>query len=220
VRGPSAQTSFELDHVFVCTDVGAPGAAALAGLGLTEGSPNTHPGQGTACRRFFFHNAYIELVWVSDPEEARSQAVAPTRLWERWSGRVRTACPFAVVLRGEAGAPAPFETWKYRAPYLPSDVSIEVAIGTSLSEPELFYISAARRPRQPIDHALPVRELSRVEVQLPGGGPRSEALRSVQAAGLVEVRAGDDFLMELGFDDEAAGRRADLRPELPLALRW
>jgi hypothetical protein len=28
-----------------------------------EDSSNTHPGQGTANRQFFFNNAYLELLW-------------------------------------------------------------------------------------------------------------------------------------------------------------
>ena len=46
--------TFELDHLLVWVDVGGPEAERLAAFGLTEGAPNTHPGQGTACRRFFF----------------------------------------------------------------------------------------------------------------------------------------------------------------------
>ncbi len=63
---------FELDHFFICTDVGAPAAAALMALGFVEGAPNTHPGQGTANRRFFFDNAMLELLWVHDEAEAGS----------------------------------------------------------------------------------------------------------------------------------------------------
>jgi hypothetical protein len=40
---------------------------------MAEGEPNTHPGQGTACRRFFFRNAFLELVWVRDPAEAQGE---------------------------------------------------------------------------------------------------------------------------------------------------
>ena len=36
-----------LDHVFVCCSAGGHEAAALARLGLAEGTSNTHPGQGT-----------------------------------------------------------------------------------------------------------------------------------------------------------------------------
>jgi Rho-binding antiterminator len=55
---------FELDHLFICTTIGAPEADRLVAFGLTEGTPNVHPGQGTANRRFFFHNFMLELLWV------------------------------------------------------------------------------------------------------------------------------------------------------------
>ncbi|AFY78420.1 MAG: hypothetical protein IGR93_19055 [Hydrococcus sp. C42_A2020_068] len=58
--------TFELDHLFICTAIGAPEADRLLSFGLTEGTPNIHPGQGTANRRFFFHNVMLELLWVLD----------------------------------------------------------------------------------------------------------------------------------------------------------
>lgn len=72
----------ELDHVFVCVAAGAPEGNRLTTFGLIEGTPNSHPGQGTANRRFFFRNAMLELLYVHDEREARSPLVAPTRLWE------------------------------------------------------------------------------------------------------------------------------------------
>jgi hypothetical protein len=77
----------ELDHVFVCVAPEAPEADTLAAFGLVEGTPNTHPGQGTANRRFYFRNAMLELVWVEHEDETRSPIVAPTNLWERWRYR-------------------------------------------------------------------------------------------------------------------------------------
>src|SRR5262249_8572702 len=97
--------SVEVDHVFVCTTVGAPEAQRLIDLGLIEGSANRHPGQGTANRRFFFANAMLELLWVEDEAKARSE-VEPARrlhLWERWSERNGAACPFGVCLRPSEG---------------------------------------------------------------------------------------------------------------------
>ena len=46
--------TMHLDHIFIRARPGAPEAEALKAFGLTEGSPNRHPGQGTANRRFFF----------------------------------------------------------------------------------------------------------------------------------------------------------------------
>src|SRR5258707_573236 len=96
----------ELDHVYVLVSAGAPEAALLNELGLTEGLHNRHPGQGTACRRFFFANAYLELLWVEDPAEAQGEVVRPLRLWGRWSQRTQGACPFGLVFRsGQQNAP-------------------------------------------------------------------------------------------------------------------
>ena len=52
--------SIELDHLFSLVPRKALEADRLVEIELTEGEPNTHPGQGTACRRFFFRNAYLE----------------------------------------------------------------------------------------------------------------------------------------------------------------
>ena len=82
-----ARATLLLDHVFVLCAEGAPEAEALTRLGFREGSGNTHPGQGTACRRFFFEHLYLELLWVHDAAEARSAVSLPTRLFERWSLR-------------------------------------------------------------------------------------------------------------------------------------
>jgi hypothetical protein len=68
----------ELDHLFVCAAPGAPEAEKFVQFGLHEGPPNQHRGQGTACRRFPFANAMIELLWVSDAGEARSQNTGRT----------------------------------------------------------------------------------------------------------------------------------------------
>ena len=92
----------ELDHVFICASIGAPEADRLVEFGLTEGTRNAHPGQGTANRRFFFHNAMLELLWVHDAAEAQSELVRPTRLWERWAGRSGGACPLALCFRPRA----------------------------------------------------------------------------------------------------------------------
>jgi hypothetical protein len=75
--------TIELDHVFVCTAVGATEADRLLDSGLTEGTLNSHPGEGTANRRFFFCDAMLELLRVHDEREARSPLVAPSRLWDR-----------------------------------------------------------------------------------------------------------------------------------------
>jgi hypothetical protein len=217
----------EIDHVFVCTAAGAPEADLLVAAGLAEGPPNTHPGQGTACRRFFFRNAYLELVWVRDEAEARGDATTPTRLWERWRDRSdgRTS-PFGVCVRTAGDDPIPFPTWSYRPAYLPPGVEIPVATnGDALHEPMLFVMPSSLRPggRGPgaasPAHPSGLRELTRVELSGALEDP-GEALGALARAGLLELRPDRPPLLVLGFDGESAHRSRDLRPALPLVLRW
>jgi hypothetical protein len=91
---------------------------------------------------FFFENMYLELLWVSDAEDAQRAPAWRTRLWDRWSRRQAGACPFGLVFRGATGSPGPpFSTWSYHPAY--SEVAIDIGLGTPLSEPELFAFDGA-----------------------------------------------------------------------------
>src|SRR5262245_44866641 len=140
--------AFEIDHIFICTSVGAPEAERLAAFGLTEGKPNTHPGQGTVCRRFFFENAYLELLWVHTPIEAQFEASRTTWLWERWSERAGWACPFGICVRPADPhvSELPFAMWDYRPPYLPSGTSFGIGKNSeAMAEPMLIYLQSGQR---------------------------------------------------------------------------
>jgi len=196
-------------------------------VGLVEGSPNRHLGQGTASRRFFFRNAYLELAWVHDAKEARREPAARTRLWDRWSKRHEGACPFGIALRPEgepAGVEQPFPTWSYHPSYLPPNLSIEVAPDTPLTEPDFFYLSfqhgRARLGQEPVQHSIPVRDITEVSVGLPGGMPHSAAARATRELGLVSFDQAEGYLLRLTFDQGSRGKRVDLRPKLPLEMHW
>lgn len=234
-----------LDHIFICTSTGAPEAEVLAAAGWSEGPRNDHPGQGTACRRFFFRNAYLELLWVRDEAEARSPRTAPMRLWERWHGRADGhRCPFGIGLRADDGhagdvgtgggahpGTAAFPTWPYRPRYLPPGAAIPVATNSeTLHEPLLFVVPFARPSLADgaVDtgdvglwraHAAGIAMLTRVALAAPAAAP-SAPLAAVAAAGIVERVAAPEHALVLGFDGETGGRVVDLRPTLPLIVRW
>jgi hypothetical protein len=226
----SLEVAVEVDHVFVSAAVGAPEGDRLVELGLVEGSANRHPGQGTANRRFFFANAMLELVWVHDAAEARSEAEPARRLhlWERWAGRDGSACPFGVCLRPTAGTSdvAPFPAWEYRPSYSP--VGMPVANNSTVDvEPLVFYIPFHRRMdtapadrREPYQHTLPIRELTSVRIFAPGAATPSPAMLATLQTGALSFQPAARPLLELGFDGERQGSRADLRPALPLVLLW
>jgi len=195
----------------------------LLELGLREGSSNTHPGQGTENRRFFFANFYLELMWVSDEAEVQSEGVAPTNLWQRWSGRSEGVAPFGAVFRrsGPHAESAPFSTWSYRPPYLPPGLSIEVANDVPLAEPGLFYLPFVHRAgptAEPTDHGVPITRILGVVFGLPDATALSPAAAAAQANGLIGYRAHPSHLLEILFAAEKP-ELFDLRPTLPLVLR-
>ncbi len=215
----------EIDHVFICVPPGAPAAEALLQFGLVEGSGNTHPGQGTANRRFFFDNAFIELLWLADAAEARSATTRPTLLFERLTaGAGAPVAPFGVCLRpcGPDGKAAPFPSWQYRPAYLPPGLAVEVADAPP-SEPMWFFLAFGARPdaapperRQPMQAPGGLRRITSLRITGPARGARSAAA----AASGVELLDGDAHLLEIGFDGGGAGSSHDFRPGLPLLLRW
>jgi len=221
----------ELDHIFICVSEGAAEASnALAAFGLSESKPNEHPGQGTACRRFSFRNGYLELLWVNNAAEAQSQDIRLTHLWERWARRSSGACPFGFGFRPgqDYDLSPPFPAWEYRPPYLPESWSFQVATNAEvLTEPMLFYLPFFHKPgarpnaeRQRVEHAIGLREITRVEMFSPSTENLSPALKAVLSTGLIKIRQGRQYLVEVGFDGEALGRTADCRPALPLVFRW
>jgi hypothetical protein len=220
----------ELDHISLWVSVGGPEAERVVALGLTEGQPNRHPGQGTDCRRFFFANAYLELLWVENAKEARGEVAGPLRMWERWSGRATGICPFGLILRPaqEGAAAPPFAAWKYRPPYLPPGLALHVGGDPDcLQEPLVFYLPVPRRPdmlappeRLPLDHPASFRELTALRIFGPYSATLSAALRAVEQTGAVAFGHAPEHLAEVGFDGETQGKRADLRPPLPLVMCW
>ncbi|MBD1995683.1 hypothetical protein H6G00_03460 [Leptolyngbya sp. FACHB-541] len=221
--------AFEFDHLFICTDIGACEADRLVSFGLVEGTSNPHPGQGTANRRFFFHNAMLELLWIHDTDEAKSELIRPTRLWERWTNRKNSACPFGVCLRPtSSGDTIAFSSWAYRPPYLPEVLSIAVGTNSNvLTEPMLFQIPFGKRPdqypadkTQPLEHPVGLCEMTRIELISPTADNPSPEFQAVIDTNQVRVRLGVEYCVELGFDGEVQGHQTDFRPELPLIISW
>jgi hypothetical protein len=213
-----------VDHAFICCRAQAPEGDALLRLGFVEGSSNTHPGQGTANRRFFFDNFMLELVWVADPDEARNERTCRTRLFERCEGKDRQVSPFGIIFRstGAPPAPSPFATWSYTPIYLPPGLAMQVAEGTTLYEPELFYLPFLRRAAmqcpEPVAHAQPIRRVCGLSVGVRSRGALSAASRCAEQHGLVSYFEAPQPLLEILFEGPA-GMRIDARPELPLVFR-
>jgi hypothetical protein len=211
----------ELDHIIIFCNVGAPEAGALTDQGLHEGPGNSHPGQGTANRRFFFPNAYLELLWIENRAEARSAQVRDTRLLERWQQRSH-ACPFGLVFRPGPKAPAePPASWTYVPGYFPKGFSIEVARDIPDNEPLLFYLPFAKAALvenvELADNTVHIGSITGATIHLPQTGSLSPALHALVAAGVMNVEPAREYSLDL-FHAGGPSQILDLRPQLPLRL--
>jgi hypothetical protein len=210
----------ELDHIILFCDVGAPEADALKQHGLHEGPPNSHPGQGTANRRFFFPNVYLELLWVDNPLEAKDAPARATQLWDRWSRRKDGSCPFGLVFRpGGRAAVAAIASLTYSPRYFPPGFTIDVASGLPQNEPPLFHLPFARAALvEDTKRAEPkpvVGAIVGVTVHLPATDSLSPALDALVAAGVITVEPAREYFLEV-LHVGGSTEFIDLRPQLPL----
>ncbi len=152
----------QLDHVFLAcrgrhkgstaelsADVLAEGsranaweiAKALELAGFSEGPGNSHPGQGTANRRFFFERFMFELLFVDDTD-ALAQAFPLLSLPQRFGFASDLASPFGVGLRPSVakGEQAKFQSVEYRPEYLPKTAHIDVIEDCAASDPLIFHL--------------------------------------------------------------------------------
>jgi len=218
----------DIDHIFLRARRNAPEGDALRAFGLAEGSGNRHPGQGTANRRFFFHNAFIELLWIEDEAEAASAAAAPTQLADRLRPDAAGASPFGVCFRpSHARETAPFPLWPYTPAYLPPGMTVGIGSDVPLAEPMWFFLAQATRPdaapagrRQPLDHPAGLVELTGVAVTVPGDAALSAPALAAIDSGRVAIATGGPHRMALTFDGGRTGRHHDFCPALPLVIHY
>jgi hypothetical protein len=225
----------ELDHIFIFTQQAEQVAQSLLHLGLSEGAPNIHPGQGTACRRFFFHNAYLELVWVINEEETKSPAIVNTRLWERSQYQFTNYCPFGLCFR-------PIEKvkdkvsllfddgWRYYSSFLPHGQFANIASNENFpAEPMLFempFFGIAPKDyplekQQPMNHEKGFKEITKVSLTLPTSTSNlSMSMQKVLGNSIVNVFEGKEYSVCLEFDGAKRGEIRNFHHLLPLIIEW
>jgi hypothetical protein len=219
----------EIDHIYICTKKKAPEGDLLVEFGLKEGSSNMHPGQGTANRRFYFHNLMLELLWVEDIEEVQNERTSPMRLFERCQLNSRVASPFGIAFRPSNGENelVPFPVWDYHPVYLPEFLKIQVAANTPLSEAMYFYLSFAVRQdkaftqnREPMDHKVPLSEVTFVKIHIHQDDDLSAAACIINQFPNLSIIKDKEHLVEMEFDNGTLKQTKDFRPFLPLLFRW
>ena len=210
---------FRLHHVLVVTDPGAPVADRLVRFGMVEGTSNTHPGQGSANRRFFFEDMALELGFFTDEEEARSGPGKVIRMFDRWESPGGSR--LGLIFRADTDGTGDFPGFPYQPLYFEEGQFFLVGDNVDALEEPIVVLMPRNLPSRPPQDLSPdpFVSVSEVRISVPAA-TLSPPLTWAESVDRVHVIPGEPELMEIVFSEESAGEFLDLRPGLPLVLRW
>ncbi|MCJ8324570.1 MAG: glyoxalase-like domain protein [Rhizobiales bacterium] len=215
----------EIDHIFICIEDPEKLAKILTEFGLTEGEPNSHIGQGTANRRFFFQNFCLELLFLQQVGRALSPLTARTTLHARLTDKSLDVSPFGICFR-----PSPnnikvenYSTWQYFPLNIPKTFIIDI-FDAPISEPLYEYMDfltpSSRQIHVQRRHSLGVKNLTSATIHTPFAKLDSELKQDLEKLEIIKFKTNETHILELEFDHQRQGQRQDFRPELPLIIKW
>ncbi len=238
--GHAATPNLAFDHVWIVVHPDAPERAALERAGL-QISPhvNHHDGQGTSSIAAEFQNSFLELLYP-DPKVsvAPGREVVVEKFRNRMLWRTSGWCPIGIGLHRTSAAKEsfPFPTWTVRMPWMPGGSGIEILTARDdtknpsiFVDPPILGVDEARniaaiRARSAnaavFQHPLGVHRITAVGLVSPSGYQPAPAVSYLEKLGVITRRSGDECLLELVFDDGKSGSSKDLRPDLPLLIRY
>lgn len=231
----TAKPAFELDHVILFVSPGAPERAALERAGLhIAPAANRHDGQGTASVTVEFENGFLELMWPDD-----SVPIAPERQEGARKFRQKSAwrttgwSPVGIGIRRAPQTPdkLPFATWSIRTEWMPPGATLEIitpkadVLAPAISVvPRIMAVAegtpADAERAKAIAHPLGARRITALRLVEPPREDPDNPTRILTRYGIAKVEPGKEWLVELTLDGGSKGKVQDLRPELPLLIRY
>lgn len=196
-----------IDHIFIFTPDNGQVADELVDFGLTEGSGRIHVGQGTTNRKFYFENFYLEVLWVHNEKEFRSELIEPTGLCQRADFRNRNVSSTGLCLVNSAETDKPFErAFKYQPDYFPKGKAIEILNNEATpSIPWTFRLpfeGQVKNESEPTNHSIGLSKLTKATFEFTDKNADDflKHLESEQQLCFVES---DRIWLTLTFDDQA-----------------
>ncbi len=230
----------QFDHVWIMVSPGAPERAALEKAGFQIApTVNRHDGQGTASITVEFQNAFLELMWPdSTVPVAPGLERAVEKFRQRMLWRKSGWCPVGIGFRRTTAAnvPLPFPTWSITPGWLPAGSAIEMLTPRDDTQsPSLFIsprelamdeatvlkaIKSGSPQASMYRHANGVHRVTAIRLLSPKTYQPIEPLTYLQKLKLVDLGQSEEWLVELTFDGGQKNKVEDLRPQLPLLVRY
>lgn len=193
-----------IDHIFIfCSS--RKEADELISFGLTEGSGRTHQGIGTANRRFFFEDFYLEILWVHN--ESESKSVKEIGIWERSNFQNSGYSRFGLCLKNTKDTDKLFtNSLKWEPLFLPQGNHVDII--TSDNMPWIFRFPSNRRKNlseEPKIHKSGIKKLSKAIFKLPMI-EFEDHLNLISVNSIVEFAKAQRHSLLLEFDNGKQGK--------------
>ena len=220
------------DHVSIMVSPNAPERSALEQAGF-QISPdvNRNEGQGTASLAVEFENSYLELMWVDSSvhvEPSLQRAVQKFR--NRMAWRTSGWCPFGIGLRRSTDEKLAlsFPTWSWTAEWMPKGAEMVMLTPRDDTRSPALHIEPRAFTDQgkqaalaaKFHHPLGVHRITSVRLVSPRAYQPIPPLLYLQNQKIIGLGSGKEWLLELTFDGGKRKNSKDLRPALPLLLRY
>lgn len=232
------QPELALDNAWIAVPAGGgQGRAMLEAAGFRFAPTiNRHEGAGTSSARIDFENGYFELIWADPQVPATGDGATAQQLFaNRANWRSSGESPLGIGFRRTPATPAafPFETWRIGAPWLGDQEMVMLSPRGAPSvtlfmtpspvdvEANRAAIAAGGPAAERFAHGTGARRLTgvRISAPTPAGLPPAASFAN-QSGAAVELIVGSEWLMELELDFGAQNQQLDLRPTLPLIVRF
>lgn len=202
-----------------------------------------HAGQGTTGRYFYFLNGYLELIFINNQTEFDENNKINNQLdfKERANFKANDASPFSLALKVKDYdiAEISFKKVRYHQDWMGKGESIYAAKNskTNLNEPSIFVVypeieSERFSAMSDLDtipeeyafvrdfykHQNGAKNLTEMIITSKDLDLNTETVKAINGIENLTIKSGEDYLMELHFDNDVQGKSFDLRPELPLII--
>lgn len=236
---PQAQSPLpsQLYCVYAFSKVGEPLVSFLQGLGLNCSNPQNHQSQGVISTVIFFENVYLELYWFDEKNQpVQSDMTAEFNFIARANWQTTRASPFGLGLCYPADHPKLFNSTtkatktkrsqraKQLLPSLSGDLGNFKEVGYHIvSAREAAHRRANKvlaTSEQIVHQSLGMRNLTHLKLKRSSDRDLSTTLLTLVQQNLITIEQERYPLLELIFDDGKQKSSLDLRPLMPIVLRY
>lgn len=213
----------EIDHIFIFTNTQGEIAEELIAFGLTANESRVHKGQGTMNRTFSFSNFFLEIAWVCNESELKSELVKPSGLWQRAEYFANEFSPFGLVIVNNQASNNLFaNALKYQPAYFSKGLAFDIV--TNQTNPGLPW--TCRMPigteqnssAVAVEHNNKIQELSKASFEYLCTGDTSFVDQFTNEKKIRFIPSGKNWLT-LNFDNSRQGLQKIFLP-LQLTIEY